>query len=225
MKKEIKSGTKYGRLKVISEASNKKLPSGQTNRVFLCECDCGNKKEIRMLHLIRNRIMSCGCLKRVVGRKENLHLHKVWKQTIGRCKENYFEKHLYFDKGISVCKEWETNWPEFLAWSMKNGYKIKLQIDRRDNSMGYSPKNCRWVSPKENVNNRDNTFFIEYRGERIAFCILLEKINRMNDYYTIRNRIKRGWIPQKAIDTPIKKGNYHSKSKNIQSLTNPTKAK
>ena len=76
---------------------------------------------------------------------------KEWRY---RTSEDYSQKHLYFDKGIQVCNEWQKYKP-FAEWSKSNGYKEGLQIDRRDNSKGYNPDNCRWISSKENSNNRD----------------------------------------------------------------------
>ena len=37
---------------------------------------------------------------------KNNKLYNVWRQIIYRCSENYFQKHLYFDKNISVCENW-----------------------------------------------------------------------------------------------------------------------
>ena len=40
---------------------------------------------------------------------------------------------------------------------MENGYSNKLSIDRIDNEKGYSPDNCRWVTMKEQIENRRET--------------------------------------------------------------------
>ena len=211
MKINIIKGSKYGMLTIINEAGSRRLPSGQINRFALCSCDCGNIKEIRLLHLIRNRIASCGCKKRTRGGSGNAKLCKVWRQMKARCLDSYFERHLYFDKGIVVCEEWDSSFNNFMEWSLSNGYSSGLQIDRQNNSKGYNPINCRWVTSKVNNNNRDNTLYVKYNGEKIAFCILLEKLERLNDMSAIRMRIKRGWDYQKAIDAPVKIGNYKKK--------------
>jgi hypothetical protein len=65
----------------------------------------------------------------------------------------------YQNKGIKVCDKWLNGADgrrDFLLWCVDNGYKKGLEFDRIDNSLGYCPENCRFVSPKENRQNRTN---------------------------------------------------------------------
>ena len=52
-------GTKYGKLLVIKEVDRIK-----DKRAFLCECECGTQKIIRMSDLRSGKVVSCGCLKK-----------------------------------------------------------------------------------------------------------------------------------------------------------------
>ena len=204
-------GLKFNNLTVIKEVPPYILPCGQKNKAYLCKCDCGVEKIIRRLHLVRGSIKSCGCIIR--GPKDikgdgNSLLKKVWRQMKTRCSFNYFEKHLYFEKGISVCQEWSDDFNIFKDWALSNGYEKGLVIDRSDNSKGYSPSNCIWVTQLVNSMNKDNTIYVLYKGElRPLKLILTEKKIRQN-YAAIRNRINRGWNAEKAIDTPMRIGNY-----------------
>lgn len=54
----------FGRLHVISHRIRK---NNQT--YYLCECECGNQKEIRIDHLKSGAIQSCGCLQKETMRK------------------------------------------------------------------------------------------------------------------------------------------------------------
>lgn len=132
----------------------------------------------------------------------------LWNSMRTRTKENYFQSHLYFHKGITVCEEWKYTREAFCEWAKKNGYKKGLQLDRIDNSKGYSPNNCRFVTSKINNNNRDNTFFVTYNNETISLKLLVLKLNREENYNTIFRRIKRGWSHKDAIETPTRTGNY-----------------
>lgn len=208
MKLNIINGSKYGMLTVVCESEPKRLPSGQTNRVFECLCDCGNTTNVRLLHLIRMRTISCGCASLKMNGLSNKKIGKAYKSMLSRCSDKYFERRLYFDKGIKVCNDWQNSFSSFYEWAINNGYKDGLQLDRIDNSLGYSPDNCRFVEPYLNANNKDTTFYITYNGEKRALSLVLRELNKTANYYTIFGRIKRGWVPQDAIDKPIKEGNY-----------------
>jgi len=214
MKLLIQEGQRFTRLTVIKELPVKRIPSGQINRNFLCKCDCGTEKEVRLVHLSRGRIVSCGCYKNTRDGLGNSLLLKVWRQIKYRCLEGSTESKVYFKKGITVCDEWngEDHKP-FVKWSLENGYKKGLQIDREDNSKGYSPDNCRWVDPIVNQNNKDNTFFVNYKTEKVAFSLLLRDKGLFNHSVTIRRRIKRGWSVEDAFDKPLREGNYKRKFK------------
>jgi hypothetical protein len=63
-------------------------------------------------------------------------------------------RHLYFDRGISVCEEWASSFEPFKRWADANGYSDDLILDREDNELGYCPANCRWVTVLESNRNR-----------------------------------------------------------------------
>lgn len=204
---------KFNKLTILKEVEPYVLPCGQTNKAYLCKCDCGTEKVIRRLHLVRGKIRSCGCISR--GPKDvkgdgNSKLKKVWRQMKTRCSFDYFEKHLYFDKGLEVCKEWFDDFNLFKKWSLDNGYKEGLVIDRRDNSKGYNPDNCRWVTQLVNSMNKDNNIMVEYKGETKSLKLIITERKQRQNYSAIYARIKRGWDVVKAIETPMRKGNYYT---------------
>ena len=59
----------------------------------------------------------------------------------------------YGARGISVCSEWQ-NFSPFQAWALANGYAEGLTLDRMNNDGSYEPANCRWVTRKEQAQNR-----------------------------------------------------------------------
>jgi hypothetical protein len=198
-------GERYGHLTVIKEADKIRTPSGQTNRVFKCKCDCGNIKEVRLLHLRHGRIKSCGCIKNTLNGKWDTPIGKSYRAMRYRCSPSYFQSQYYYKRGITVCDAWLNDFSLFEKWAKENGFKKGLQLDRIDNDKGYSPYNCRYVDSIINCNNTRKTIYINYGGKRVSLKLIIREKGLIQHYTTIWRRIKRGWDPQKAIDTPINK--------------------
>ena len=196
---KLKKGDRYGSLTVLKEGVKKYLPSGQSNRTVDCLCVCGNKTNVRLVHLTRGRTISCGCLKNVMNGKSETKIGRLLKGMKSRCAPYHQERHLYFDKGITVCDLWLNDFDSFEKWCKDNGFKKGLYIDRIDGNKGYNPNNCRFVTPKVNANNRSNTLYVNFRGEKISLKLLLERLGHPNNYYTVRSRLKRGWDIEKAL--------------------------
>ena len=70
----------------------------------------------------------------------------------------------YGGRGIGVCEEWK-NYDTFYEWSINNGYKEGLEIDRIDVNFNYCPSNCRYVSRLVNANNKQNTKYYIYKNK------------------------------------------------------------
>lgn len=87
--------------------------------------------------------------------------YRVWTHIKGRClnPSDSAYKH-YGGRGISICKEWADSFDAFFS-DMGRRPTEKHQIDRIDNSQGYSPQNCRWVSAAKNNQNRRSTKLTE----------------------------------------------------------------
>lgn len=130
-------------------------------------------------------------------------IHEVWKEMNRRCRGT--SKHSiknYKDKGIKVCKDWKSA-KVFIEWALSNGYKEGLQIDRINNNSGYSPENCRWVTPKQNANNKCNTIFIEMNGIKRPIQEWAEHVG-INGH-TLHTRLIRGWSIERLLTTKVTK--------------------
>lgn len=99
-------------------------------------------------------------------RQENKNIYWAWKSMKQRCLNPRCAAYKnYGARGITICEEWMEFEP-FCEWALHSGYKRGLDLDRRDNSGGYSPENCRWITRRENTNNRRKTIFLEVDGVR-----------------------------------------------------------
>lgn len=212
------TGQPFGRLLVLERAKNTKYGAAQ----WLCKCSCPKHKEIVVSsrNLITGHTQSCGCWrKEQVSKKQKTHgmsrtrIYKIWCGIKTRCYDTKTPRYKdYGGRGITVCKEWHT-FEEFYTWSMFNGYQENLSLDRIDNDKGYSPKNCRWVTAKEQANNTRQNRVQFYKGKLYTIAELsdITGINRG----TLNTRINRlGWNVSKAIETPIDEKYHHKKAPN-----------
>ena len=188
MRKKIDlSGQTINRLVVIREAGRDKGGSV----LWLCRClgkhgdDCGKEVIVSANDLRRGRTKSCGCLKRELCRERIVSLntthgcaqetwYPTYKAMMQRCGhwegEKECELRNYRDRGITVCPEWRESPLAFGNWLLEHGWRKGLQIDRIDNNQGYSPENCRVVTPKENSNNRRDTLRLDDGTPLALFC-------------------------------------------------------
>ena len=145
----------YHNLTVLAEVPN------STPAKWKCKCTCGKEVEVFGKHLKSGNTKSCGCISKYSinrnkhGQSKN-RLYNIWRLMKQRCSNpNSTGYSMYGEKGITVCKEWE-NSADFINWAFSNGYEDSLQIDRIDNSQGYSPANCRWVPQIIQMRNRNS---------------------------------------------------------------------
>ena len=65
---------------------------------------------------------------------------------------------------VTICKEWIDDFKTFADWALANGYSDSLSIDRIDNSKGYCPDNCRFVTMAEQARNKTTNVRLEVDG-------------------------------------------------------------
>jgi hypothetical protein len=131
-------------------------------------------------------------------------LFKVWHAMIRRCHSSKApNRKYYFDRGIAVCQLWRDDFSAFEKWSLDNGYRQGLQIDRIDVNGNYEPSNCRWISPRMNSHNRSNNIEIMFRGEKRKLVDVIDETKCDIDTRTVYKRIiQHGWDVEKALKEP-----------------------
>lgn len=208
------TGQKFSRLTVINYHSHTGFGKS-IKRFWLCECECGNQKIVSASSLMTGNTRSCGCLGKDYHKGRVTHgitshpLYLVWYNIIDRCcnteAKDYYR---YGGRGITVCDEWKNDVSVFYNWAINKGYKKGLQIDRIENNGNYEPSNCRFVTPQINGLNRNNNFYVTYKGERISAGLLAIQNNISRA--TLIDRIKSGWDIEKAISVKTRKWTKHS---------------
>lgn len=203
------SGQKFNRLTVIEFVGL----NHRNESTWKCRCDCGNEIVIRREPLVTNHTKSCGCLRQeeLKARKEHPHkvshglshtrLYNIWCGMKARCnKPNSQASYRYYNRGIRVCDEWNNDFESFYGWSIKNGYKENLTIDRIDNNKGYYPDNCRWVDMLVQMNNTEKTTSVTYKNITDTLSNWCRKLNK--NYSMVRWRLENGWSVNDAFEKP-----------------------
>lgn len=129
-------------------------------------------------------------------------LYSAWLNMKARClRKSSREYENYGGRGISVCKEWIESYETFRDWAMNNGYNNSLTLDRIDVNGNYCPENCRWITNKEQQNNRRNNVKYTFNGETLTLSQWSDKLGIC--YKTLQKRI-RNWGVERAFSTPVK---------------------
>lgn len=138
---------------------------------------------------------------RVTHSMYKTRLYRTWINMKSRCytpSSSHFK--YYGGKGIKVCDEWKNNFLNFYNWSIKNGYKENLTIDRIDNNKNYEPNNCRWATYQMQNDNLPNAIKIKYQNKIYTLTEICQMTGLTKK--CIRTRYERGWSPERIIETP-----------------------
>lgn len=180
-------------------------------------CKCGyTAPGVRLVDVLRGKSKQCQtCAKARLQEKQLKHgesssrlkkatrLYRIWNLMRRRCLDpkarNYKD---YGSRGIRICKEWQEYAP-FRDWAQNNGYSEGLTLDRKNNDGDYKPSNCRWLTRKEQNNNKRNNVLIKAFGE-IKNATQWAADPRCSVHASnIKRRIKvLGWTNEDAITTP-----------------------
>lgn len=186
-------------------------------------CDCGAEKDTDGGDLSRMLKRGAGmcqawCPKGNSGIREAVWKHglwdtpeyRVWRRMKQRCYVKGNASYArYGGRGITVCPKWRKDFNAFLA-DMGPMPAPKMSIDRIDGDKGYSPKNCRWATPKEQANNRCTNVFIDTPWGRMTISEASEKSGI--PYHVLSHRVNNG-KPWKSMFRPVRKKNEKYKTR------------
>lgn len=211
MKKLDLRGERFGKLTVVEAVG--KAKNGAT--LWRCKCDCGKESIVQGGNLRNGHTASCGCYKAEFCKEnftthglEHTRIYQTWVNMLARC---FDDKNIsytrYGGRGITVCNEWKDDVQSFYEWSLANGYRDDLTIDRIDANGNYEPNNCRWITIKEQANNRRSNILVTYNGKTQTMKQWACDVGI--PYQVVWQRMQKlGWSAEKALTKPVKKGKW-----------------
>lgn len=125
-----------------------------------------------------------------------------WASMKTRCtNKNHKSFCRYGGRGITFCDRW-AKFENFLADMGRRPDGTTL--DRIDCNGNYEPSNCRWATPKQQMENQRSTRFVECFGERLTISDWSKRFGV--DKESIRRRLLRGVPIELAISSPPVRG-------------------
>ena len=207
------TGQRFGKLVVVDRAKDHIQQNGRKIIQWLCKCDCGNTAIVRANNLKTGHSKSCGCTNDKHGLSRT-RLYPVWYSMKHRCyNPNDKQYKDYGGRGITVCDEWH-DLRNFYKCAFANGYDENAEfgictIERIDTNRNYEPSNCKWVTQKEQANNKRNNHLITYNGKTQSLAQWADEYNIPHG--VLERRINRShWDIEKALNTKIKKENKNN---------------
>lgn len=102
----------------------------------------------------------------------------------------------YGGRGIEVCPRWR-KFVNFEA-DMLATFRPDLSLDRIDVHGNYCKENCRWATPKQQANNREQSYFtFVVAGKRKVMTIKEAAQLFKLSPHTIQTRMIRGWSAER----------------------------
>lgn len=130
----------------------------------------------------------------------SLRTYQAWADMKYRCtNEGAHNYKNYGGRGITVCNRWLESFDNFFV-DMGN-VPLSQSLDRKDNSLGYFPENCRWATYEEQNNNKRNNRYITYGGTTLTMAQWARKVGLT--YRALSGRMNHPeWTIERALTTP-----------------------
>lgn len=172
---------------------------------YKVKCDCGNEKVVSKSTIFDNpNSVTCGLCYNALPESYTHYYHdrcirlsQIYDRILSRTQNAYAPNfYQYGGRGILL----KFNRLEFVSKFYKDdSFDKGLQVDRINNDGDYTFENIRWVTPKDNSDNKSTSRGVKVTYDQISKRLV--SVNTLNIYLNKMN-IKR---PQKftVIDFPL----------------------
>jgi hypothetical protein len=128
--------------------------------------------------------------------------YEAWLSMRKRClgKQHKFYAD-YGGRGLRICRRWG----KFENFYVDMGKRPRGKtLERINNNRGYTPRNCRWATMKEQAHNKRSCRMLTFRGatKTLSQWALIYKHPMPRIWMRI---VKYGWSVRKALLTPGRK--------------------
>jgi len=200
------TGQKFGALTAIKPTGDRNISGAY---IWEFKCDCGNYYKCAAT-VVRQKgklsknsnIPSCGCNTAKAKSKAAIKTHtkhgyltnkphplySIYNAIMSRCyNKNTKSYKNYGAKGVIICDEWLHHPEVFIKWSIDNGWKKGLEIDKDikvKNSKIYSPLTCMYVTKATNIrhsHSRETAF-----GKNKSIKLSTEQVNKIIKLYSTK---------------------------------------
>lgn len=127
--------------------------------------------------------------------------YRVWGSMIQRCENPARASYrLYGGRGIRVYPAWRLSFDAFLR-DVGPRPSPRHTLDRVDSDGHYEPGNVRWATPLQQANNARSNRLVTFNGETRTRAEWARHLGIK--YFTLRQRLDKGWPPERAFTRPI----------------------
>ena len=208
---------KYGTWTVLWKEIYHVMPSWRKVSMVLCKCECWTEKYVQRQHLLNWSSKNCWCLKKQrfadITRITNTKHWMEWSQPYrkfmsakARCENPHNASYYRYGwRWIKMVrkdfKEFRDDMKESYYEHVKRYWKDNTTIDRIDVNWNYCKDNCRWATWDEQCNNMSTNHSVVYKWKTYPSISRLAAAKWVS-YWLIRDRIRRWWSVEDAVDLP-----------------------
>lgn len=143
-------------INVIEGSRRKNKPEAKSGHEYIVDAICVVCEKVFSIHCkyVAKATGKCGSCRTTKHGLHGTRSYFAWAEMKKRCDNpSQVFYYRYGGRGITYQKDWK----DFVNFYRDMGECPEgLELDRIDNEGNYTKENCRWVTHKENCNNRSN---------------------------------------------------------------------